>query len=253
MQNIDVAPKEAILPTFTCVYASEKIAFFFSRHRMKIISAFILTLLFLPFAFSQNEQAPIVEKDVTYKNWTYKEARTGQNVNLRDFTVGKKLVVVVYFAPWCPNWRHDAPMLESLYEKYHSKGLDIIAVGEYDPVSSMQSNLNDLKITFPAVYESENRTEKQNTLHYSYRKSTGDNRNWGSPWYIFLSPDGFEKNGDTLVNKTFVINGEMIFGEGEKFIREKLGLAADTKGSIAKKSETEICEADKKQVELKKP
>src|SRR5258708_21473448 len=131
-------------------------------------------------AFSQNEQSPIVEKEISYKNWTYRSVQTGEDVNLRDFTKGKKLTMVVYFAPWCGNWRHDAPMLEKLYEKYSAAGLGIIAVGEYDPVASMKTNLDALKITFPAVYESENRTEKQNTLHFSYRKVTGDTQNWGS-------------------------------------------------------------------------
>ena len=149
---------------------------------MKSIFAFTILLFCLSFAFGQNEQSPIVEKEINYKNWTYKTVQTGEDLNLRDFTKGKKLVMVVYFAPWCPNWRHDAPMLQGLYDKYHAMGLDIVAVGEYDPVASMKANLDTMKITFPAVYESENRTEKQKTLHYAYRNSTGDTRGWGSPW-----------------------------------------------------------------------
>ena len=162
--------------------------------------------------------------------------------------------MVVYFAPWCHNWQHDAPMLEKLYEKYKDSGLEIVGVGEYDPVASMKSNLDSMKITFPAVYESENRTEKQKTLHYDYRKSTGDNRSWGSPWYIFLMPSVMEKKGDTLTKKTFVINGEMIEAEGEKFIRKQLGLPAmDPKAATAKSDKIEVCDPDKKIGELKKP
>ncbi|MBP7415365.1 MAG: redoxin domain-containing protein [Pyrinomonadaceae bacterium] len=217
--------------------------------------AFAVILLTAFFAFGQNEQAPIVEKEINYKNWTYKSVRTGEDTNLRDLTVGKKLVIVVYYAPWCGNWRFDAPMLQRFYDKYKSAGLEIVAVGEYDPVSSMQNNLTFMKITFPAVYESENRSEKQKTKHYDYRQSTGDTRGWGSPWYIFLQPSLMEKKGDTLTKKTFVINGEMIADEGEKFIREKLGLPAiDTKAATAKNGEVEVCDpADKKTIELKKP
>ena len=217
--------------------------------------AFAVILLTALFAFGQNEQAPIVEKEINYKNWTYKSVRTGEDTNLRDLTVGKKLVIVVYYAPWCGNWRFDAPMLQRFYDKYKSAGLEIVAVGEYDPVSSMQNNLTFMKITFPAVYESENRSEKQKTKHYDYRQSTGDTRGWGSPWYIFLQPSLMEKKGDTLTKKTFVINGEMIADEGEKFIREKLGLPAiDTKAATAKNGEVEVCDpADKKTIELKKP
>jgi len=224
---------------------------------MKSIFALTILLFCLSFAFGQNEQSPIVEKEINYKNWTYKTVQTGEDLNLRDFTKGKKLVMVVYFAPWCPNWRHDAPILQGFYDKYHSNGLDIVAVGEYDPVSSMKANLETMKITFPAVYESENRTEKQKTLHYGYRNLTGDTRGWGSPWYIFLQPSSMEKKGDTLTKKTYVINGEIIQTEGEKFIRGKLGLPAmEAKTATAANAKIEVCDPakpDKKIGELKKP
>ena len=117
----------------------------------------------------------------------------------------------------------------------------------------MKTNLDTLKITFPAVYESENRTEKQKTLHYDYRKSTGDNRNWGSPWYVFLMPSEMEKKGDTLINKTYVINGELIEAEGEPFIRKQLGLRPmDGKATTAENGKIEVCNPDKP-APLKKP
>lgn len=221
---------------------------------MKSFFAPVIVLLCLTFAFGQNEQSPIVEKEINYKNWTYKSVRTGEDVNLRDLTKGKKLVVVIYFAPWCHNWQHDAPMLQRLYEKYHAAGLEFVAVGEYDPAAAMKGNIDTYRLTFPMVYESENRTERQKTLHYEYRKSTGDTRNWGSPWYIFLEPSRLEKKGDTLTKKTFVINGEMIETEGEKFIRERLGLPKEeAKTSTAKTGEIEVCDPDKKSADLKKP
>ncbi|MBX7053948.1 MAG: redoxin domain-containing protein, partial [Pyrinomonadaceae bacterium] len=190
---------------------------------MKSLFAIAVILFAFTAGLAQNEQSPIVEKDITYKDWTLKSIRTGEDVTLRDLSRGKKLVIVVYYAPWCMNWRHDAPFLQRFYDKYKANGLEIVAVGEYDPLSSMKNNLEYLKLTFPAVYESENRTDKQKTQHYEYRRSTGDMRNWGSPWYILLEPAAFEKKGNTLVKRSNVINGEMIETEGEKFIREKLG------------------------------
>ena len=225
---------------------------------MKSFFALGIILIAFVFTFGQNEQSPIVEKEIDYKNWTYKDVQTDKDVNLRDFAKGKKLTMVVYFAPWCHNFQHDAPMLQRLYEKYNGSGLNMIAVGEYDPVASMKSIFDRLKLTFPVVYESTSQADKQKTLHYQYRKSTGDNRNWGSPWYIFLTPSVMEKKGDTLTKKTFVINGEMIETEGEQFIRKNLKLppleqktptldAEKTSGKI------EVCEEDKKPTELVVP
>lgn len=220
-------------------------------------SIFVLAIVLFAFSltFAQNEQSPIVEKDISYKNWTLKSVRTGTDVTLRDLMAGKKLVVVVYFAPWCGNWKHDAPFLQRFYDKYKANGLEIVGVGEYGALDAMKTSLEDLKVTFPVVYESENRTDKQKTAHYQYRVSTGDTRNWGSPWYILLEPERLEKNGDVLVKKTHVINGEMIEAEGEKFIRAKLGLTpGDTKRSVAEKGKVEVCDPEKPSAAiLKKP
>jgi len=219
--------------------------------KMFLIIAIILTGF--TWSFAQNEQSPIVEKEFDYKNWTLKDVRTSRELELRDLTKGKKLVIAVYFAPWCPNWRHDAPFLERFYEKYKANGLEIVGIGEYDPVDSIKNSLDALKITFPVVYESTDRAEKQKTTHYDYRKMTGDARNWGSPWYVLLDPSALEKKGDTVTKRTRVINGEMIETEGEKFIREKLGLPAEEVKSVADKGKLEVCEPDKKTADLKKP
>lgn len=223
---------------------------------MKLFFAVGIVLLSFCFAFGQNEQAPIVEKEVNYKNWTYKNIQTGDNLNLREFAKDRKLVIVVYYAPWCPNWKHDAPMLQRFYDKYRGSGLGIVAVGEYDPVTSMKANLDALKVTFPAVYESENRSEKQKTLHYEYRMATGDTRGWGSPWYILIDPAHLEKRGETLTKKASVINGEMIEAEGDRFIRKQLGLPmVETKPAAAatEVGKVEVCDPVKPTASLKSP
>ena len=221
---------------------------------MKGFFALVILFFCFSFAFGQNEQSPLVEKEIAYKNWTYKNVRTGEDVDLHKFAKGKKLTMVVYFAPWCHNWQHDAPMVERLYEKYHGNGLNVIGVGEYGSVADMKSILDTLKITFPAVYESEDRNQRQYTPHYGYRQSTGDKRNWGSPWHIFLTPSVMEKKGDVLTKKTFVINGEMIETEGEPFIRKQLGLPPLPPAVV--KTETgkvEACETNAKPAELVVP
>ncbi len=39
--------------------------------------------------------------------------------------------MVVYFAPWCGNWRFEAPVAAKLYEKYKAQGFEVIGVSEY--------------------------------------------------------------------------------------------------------------------------
>lgn len=222
---------------------------------MKTILALTMLLLFGSiFASAQTEQAPILEKEFKYKDWTYKSVRDEKTINLRQFAGNKKLVMVVYFAPWCPNWKHEAPFAQKLYEKYKASGFDVIGVGEYDTVAAMKTNLDSFKITFPAVYESDAKEAKQKTLHYEYRKSVGDTRGWGSPWNVFLEPAKLSKKGDVLTEKTFIVNGELIEAETEKFVREKLGLPAEEKKTDKRTSQTiEACETEKKIAEFVKP
>lgn len=223
---------------------------------MKTLLAFAILLAGFTFAFAQNEQAPIQEKEFKYKDWTYQSVRDDQSINLREFANDKKLVLVVYFAPWCHNWRYESRFVETLYEKYKDQGLGVIGVGEYDTVEAMKTDLDTKKITFPVVYESDSKTAKKETLHYDYRKQVGDTRNWGSPFNIFFDPANSMKKGDVLLKKAYVVSGELIEKDAEKFVREKLGLPAEEK-KIEEKSETanktvEACE-EETTTEFKKP
>ena len=219
--------------------------------KLVVVLAIILFAVSLSFAQGGNEQSPILEKEIAYKDWVYKNVQTGSEMNLRKFAAGKKLVMVVYFAPWCPNWKHDVRFVESMYEKYKSNGFDVIAVGEYDPVDSMKKHIDEYKITFPVVWESDARTSKQTTSHYVYRRFTGDARNWGSPWYIFLEASKLESAGPLMTKKAPIVNGELIQAEAEKFIREKLGMApAATAVKITSAAATEVCDPEKPSTKL---
>ena len=221
---------------------------------MKTFLALAILLIGFTFASAQGELAPLQEKEIKYKDWTYKSVRDEREINLREFAKNKKLVMIVYFAPWCPNWKNEAPVAQRLYDKYKANGFDIIGVGEYDTVAAMKTNLEDKKITFPVVYESDTRDAKQKTFHYEYRKIAGDTRGWGSPWNIFLEPKIIDQKGDVLVQKAFIVNGELIEIDVEKFVRQKLGLPVeDTKIVGLQDKPVEICEPDKKITTLKKP
>ena len=220
---------------------------------MKTVLLFAILLLSFTYSSAQHEYAPVLEKEINYKDWTYKQVRdVAKDLNLREATKGKKLVMVVYFAPWCPNWKLEAPIAQKLYEKYKANGFEVIGVGEYDTVEVMKTSLDTFKITFPVVYESAARDAKQKTPHYEYRKITGDTRNWGSPWNIFLIPSQLKKKGDVLTEKTFVVNGELIEAEAEAFIREKLGLPKEEKKTETSQNKPgEVCEPTT--TSLKKP
>lgn len=219
---------------------------------MRYISAILLTLVFAGLAIAQNEQSPIAEKPIAYKDWTLKNIKGGGETNLRSFAKGKKLVMVVYWAPWCPNWRNDLGFVQGLHDKYAAAGLGIIGVGEYDPVDKMKSHLDQYKLTFPSVYESDNQTARLTSNHYLLRTEAGDRRKWGTPWYVLLDPSTLSASGAVLTEKTTLVNGELIKPDAEKYIREKLGLEGSS-AMLGTSKPIEVCEPDKKTASLSKP
>jgi thiol-disulfide isomerase/thioredoxin len=175
-------------------------------------------------AQGNHEYAPLEEKTVNYKDWTFNSLADGKPVNLRSFAQGKKLVLVVYYAAWCPNWRNEAPLAASLYEKYKAHGLEVIGVSEYATRADSLAYFGANGSPYMVVSESESREDREKTSHYTYRQMTGDKRRWGSPYNIFLEPAKLNKTGDVLTEKAWVVNGELIEADVEKFIRERLGL-----------------------------
>ena len=144
-------------------------------------------------------------------------------MDLRSLVHGKKLVLVVYFAPWCPNWRNEAPVAARLYEKYKGQGLEVVGVAEYAARADTIAYFGEAGAPYPVVVESEGREAKTTTSHYAYRQLTGDTRNWGSPWNIFLEPAKLKPTGDVLTENAWVVNGELIEADVDKFIGERLG------------------------------
>src|SRR5262249_14443739 len=163
------------------------------------------------------------EKAINYKSWALPNLTTDKQEDLRALMKGKKLVMVVYFAPWCGNWRNEAPIAAKLYDKYKNQGFQVIGVSEYASRDDVRNYFGKDGPPYPVVTESESRDNKEQTPHYDYRKVAGDKRNWGSPWNIFLEPDKVNAKGDVLTEKAYVVNGELVEDEVDKFIASKVG------------------------------
>jgi thiol-disulfide isomerase/thioredoxin len=189
----------------------------------------ILALLISPAiaaAQAGHEYSPLVEKTVNYNNLILPNLMTDKKEDLRELMAGKKLVMVVYFAPWCGNWKHEAPIAAKLYEKYKGQGFQVIGVSEYASRDDVKNYFGTDGPPYPVLVESESRDDKVKTPHYKYRQLAGDTRNWGSPWNIFLEPAKVNATGEMLTEKAWVVNGELIEEEVDKFIASKVGAAS---------------------------
>lgn len=192
---------------------------------LRLVLLLLVALAFIPastLAQDGHEYSPLVEKTVNYKNWTLNDLKDNKPVDLRSLVQGKNLVMVVYFAPWCGNWRHEAPVAARLYEKYKAQGFEVIGVSEYGSRADTLKFFGPDGPPYRVVSESEAREDREKTAHFGYRQLTGDTRRWGSPWNIFLVPSALTKTGDILTEKAWVVNGELIEAEVDKFIADRL-------------------------------
>lgn len=197
----------------------------------RLFAALILVLAVLPLAIRAqggHEYSPLVEKTLNYKNWTLNDLKDNKPVDLRAAVEGKKLVMVVYFAPWCGNWRNEAPVAARLYEKYKDQGFAVIGVSEYGSREEVKNFFGPTGSPYQVVSESESREDREKTPHFGYRQLTGDTRRWGSPYNVFLEPAVLAKTGDVLCEKTWVVNGELIEADVDKFIADHLKTATAT-------------------------
>ena len=196
---------------------------------MKKLLLALVILISAPVAMlaqGSHEYSPLFEKTVNYKNWTLNELATNKPVSLRSLMQGKKLVMVLYFAPWCPNWRNEAPVAAGLYEKYKTQGFEIVGVSEYGSRADVKAYFGPAGAPYPVVVESESREDRDKTPHYGYRQLTGDTRKWGSPWNIFLDPTKCNSTGEVLTEKAWIVNGELIEADVDKFIHDRLAANA---------------------------
>ena len=174
------------------------------------------------YAQDGHEYSPLVEKTVNYKNWTLNDLKDNKPVDLRSLVQGKKLVMVVYFAPWCPKLaQRSAGRCQALRE-IQGQGFGVIGVSEYGTRDDVNNFFGPAGSPYPVVSESESREDRDKTPHYGYRQLTGDTRKWGSPWNIFLEPASLAKTGDVLTEKAWVVNGELIEADVDKFIADHL-------------------------------
>lgn len=175
-----------------------------------------------------DERVKIEEKKLQYKNWTFDDITTGKPVSLREFAKGKKLVLVVYFSPWCGNWRNEAPLVAKLYDKYKAHGFDVVAVNNYGTREQTQKFFGEAGAPYTVVVESTTPDARDKTSHYACRIQTGDKRTWGSPYNVFVEPDKIAQTGDVLMERAHIASGELIEDDAEKFIRARLGLKGES-------------------------
>ena len=169
------------------------------------------------------DYAPIVERKLDYYDFSYQTVEGGP-FDLRDYAQAKTVVIVEYFAGWCPNSNRNGHIVERLWTKYRERGLGLVGVAEYSDADELRIHIGRIGIDYPLVVETRKRDQRKDSWHYKYRHGAGDKRKWGTPFYVIIDTRDIEPAapGGPLARRVYTVSGELAEAEADQFIRERV-------------------------------
>jgi peroxiredoxin len=94
----------------------------------------------------KREHANFTLKDISGNTWTFSKLRG-------------KVVLVNFWATWCPPCRKEMPDLETLYRRFDSQGLVVLGISD-EEAAKVQPFLRQRKISFPVLLDPERKVNE---------------------------------------------------------------------------------------------
>jgi thiol-disulfide isomerase/thioredoxin len=88
----------------------------------------------------------------------------GRQRSLDDY-IGK-LVLLNFWATWCPPCRREMPSMQALYEQFHDDGLEIVALNVLEDRSTAADFIEETGYTFPVLLDADGRTATTYAIRY---------------------------------------------------------------------------------------
>jgi len=81
------------------------------------------------------------------------ETLDGRTVRLSELR-GKKVVLINFWATWCPPCRLEMPTMQQIYSEYKDRGFEILAVNiESDAKQEITDFVRELRLSFPVLLD----------------------------------------------------------------------------------------------------
>lgn len=88
---------------------------------------------------------------------------SGSKVDLQR--LAGKVVLVNFWATWCPPCVEEIPSLERLYQRYQDQGLEILAVDVGEAIPEVKKFLADKPVKFPVLLDTQGEALKRWNVH----------------------------------------------------------------------------------------
>lgn len=121
----------------------------------------VLALSLLPLGSLRAQKMPQIAPSVGSRVGDLAIDFTLKDLNNRTYTLkdlrGKQVVQVVFWATWCVPCLQEVPTLRSVRDKYHDRGLEILAivVNLSQTKDNVKAVARDFKINYPILWDGE--------------------------------------------------------------------------------------------------
>ncbi len=154
MDQLDHAERSEVTEASTTKSSSKWIVYVLVAVVIVAVGGY-LTNAGIDFPFNQgdssSEAAPAALRPGTIApDFTLKDLQ-GNPVKLSDFR--GKVVLLNFWATWCPPCRYEMPFVESVYQEQAAKGFVVLAVSIDDDPAAVPQFVKEFGLTFPVVID----------------------------------------------------------------------------------------------------
>ncbi|MHB8232925.1 MAG: TlpA family protein disulfide reductase [bacterium] len=124
-------------------------------HKIKILglSVLLFALIFFVNLFYIPEAAARTRKAPNFNLRVLNSASSGYtDFSLRNFK--GHVVIINFWATWCPPCRHEIPMIKNFYKSERPNGVIVVGINVNNSMAGVRSFVKQYDIKYPVVYAS---------------------------------------------------------------------------------------------------
>ena len=124
-----------------------------------IVKIFLMIALFFLLIHTSYSTANIGENEKAL-DFSLKDLK-GKNYKLSDFK--GKVILLNFWATWCPPCRYEMPLLDKLYKEYKKMGFEVVAVSLDSNPNNVTEYLKNNSVSFTIL------SDKEGKVGYTYQ------------------------------------------------------------------------------------